>query len=296
MVTIAIAEQPRCELPAGTLIDAGRKLGVIGVSRTVALLASNQPATTIDEGFAAFSERPQAPEFNRLLLMTPPGTCTTYTALYHDDLNEFASVPAALANPGKVRTLAAGSEVSISGAAGTRSFLPSGLRPGVYWTQLGFEEPGTARNLPLFLNGPQYTASMPAGKDVAAISAPLPTVPAFEWTNREMLATVRRERGLTFEWRGAPPKSLMLMVAASFDPFSTAGEICYCAARGDTGHMRVPPELLAYFPATGAVPGPFRSGAALIAMQIRETQKPVRGLDLLRLVSVFVQARRVVYE
>ena len=297
MVTIAISEQSRCELTAGTRVDAGQTIGVVGVSRTMAVLASNQPATTIDEGFAAFSVRAQTPESNRLLLLPPAGTCTTFTGLYHDDFGEFASVPAALADPGNARTLDAGPAISISGGPmGTRSLPLSGSRPGVYWTQLGFEEPGSARNLTLFLNGSPVNGSTPGGKDVSAISAALPVMPAFQWMNREMLATVHRERGLDFEWRGAPPQTLMLILAASFDPLSTAGEICYCAARADAGRMRVPPEALVYFPATGAAPGPFRSGVALIAIQIRDTQKPVSGLDWLRLVSVFVQAQRVVYE
>lgn len=295
IVTLTIAHQFRCELPAGTPVAPGHKLGVIGISRTVALFDSSQPAITVDEAFAAFSEHKQTVESNRLLLLPPAGTCTTYTALYHDDLNEFESVAAALANPGDARTLDAGVQFTISVAGAARAIPHSGPRPGVYWTRLGFKDPSSTRSLPLFLNHPQYAISTPGGKDVAATSVLVTDIPTFEWTNRDALSIIQRARGAAFEWRGIPHDALVLILMASFDPLSTAGEIGYCAIPANAGRMHVPPEIFAHFPATGHIAGPFRSGAALIALRLQDEASTVRGLDLLRLVSVFANARRVEY-
>lgn len=268
-------------------------MGLIGVSRTVALFGAGQPVITIDEGFAAFSEARQSMETNRLLLLPPAGTCTSYTALYHVDVGEFESAATALANPGEAHTLDAGVSLTISAAGDSRIVPHTGVRPGVYWTRLGFEDPSLQRNLPLFLNHPPYRVSISGGRDVPAFSGTLPGVAALDWINRDALTTIQRLHGATFEWRGVPSDALVLILASSFDSVSTAGEICYCAANASEGRMDVPGEMLAPFPATGSVPGPMRSGAALIAIRLQE-ENPVPGADV-RLVSVFVAARKTDY-
>jgi hypothetical protein len=267
-----------------------------GVSRTLTTFAIGQPTVTADDAFASFFENEQSLESNRILLLPPVGTCTSYSALYHVDLGEFVSVTAALTNPGKARTLDAGAALTISGQGGLRA-IPRSHGPGVYWTRLGLEDPSVRRNLPLFLNDRQYRISAPGGIDVPALSRMLLGVPEFEWTNRDSLATIQRARGATFEWRGIPRDALVLILVASFDQRSTAGEICYCTARADAGQMKVPAEMFAQFPVTGHMGGPPRSGATLIALRMQAgIPPPVQGLDLFRLVSVLAQALRVDFE
>ena len=163
--------------------------------------------------------------------------------------------------------------------------------------RLGFDDPNIRRNVPLFLNYPRYTLSMPGGADVAGITRILPGIPKLEWTNRDELATVQRARGMTFEWRGVDQTALVLILAASFDRLSTAGSICYCLAEARAGRMFIPPEVLAQFPATGSAGGPPRSGAMLIALHLQAgIPPPVRGLDLLSLISVFANVRGVDFQ
>jgi len=135
---------------------------------------------------------------------------------------------------------------------------------------------------------------VPGGADVPAFSGTLPGIPALDWTNRDALASIQRSGGATFTWRGVPGGALVLILTGSFDPVSTAGGICYCAATAEMGHLRIPPEMFAQFPASGRVAGSMRSGAALAV--VRTETANVRGLDLLRLVSLFMYVRRTEFE
>jgi hypothetical protein len=299
VITMSIGDgRARCEMPPGWPwpIDRGHRRGVIGISRTRVLFTNSQPVVTLDAAFAAFSENQQTFEFNRLLLLPPAGTCTAFTGLYHLDLGEFASVANALADPGNAPTFTVGSQFTISGSRGLRTVANSGGRPGVYWTTLGSEDPSVRRSLGLYLNDPQYEFSTPGSQQVPKFSGTLPGLPAIEWTNREAFTTIQRAQGATFEWRGVPSDALVLMVAASFDPLTTAGGILYCAAKPESRSMRVPPEMFAQFPATGNFAGPLRSGAVLVAVRPQTGTPPDKGVDVLRLLSVFADARRVDYK
>jgi uncharacterized protein (TIGR03437 family) len=297
VVTMAISDRDSCEMPAGwpSTIGTGRKLGLIGVSRRTAFYQPDQPTVTIDEAFGAFHEQELPEESNRLLLVPPVGTCTSYTALYQVDVNQIDSVAAALANPSDPHTLDAGAQFTISGSGESRAVSHSGSRPGVYWARLGLDDPTVRRKRPLFLNDPQFPFSVPGGTEVPAFSGTLPGIPALDWTNRDALASIQRSTGATFAWRDVPDGALVLILTSSFDPSSTAGGICYCAASAEMGHLRIPPEMFAQFPASGHVTGSMRSGAALAVVRTQPA-KYVRGMDLLRLVSVFMYLRRTEFE
>jgi len=294
-VTMAIANgSAHCELPPGwpMRIETGQsRTGIIGVVRTTAFYEIGQPVLTSDEAFASFFDNGSGVPSNRLLLVPPVGTCTSFSALYNSDVAEFSSITAAIANPGDAHTLDAGTELTISGSGGSRSVPLSGLRPGVFWTHLGLDDPTIRRKLPLFLNDPRYLFLSKGGADVSAISATVPGVPDFQWTNRDTLATIRRSAGANVEWSGAAAGALVLVVAGSFDPYSTAGGICYCAAKAEAGHLRIPAELLEQFPAAVPRPGPLRNGLAVFVIRFAPAT-PVRGLDLFRTVSAFAYTRR----
>ncbi|HEX5431214.1 MAG TPA: hypothetical protein VFW83_04560, partial [Bryobacteraceae bacterium] len=183
-------------------------------------------------------------------------------------------------------TLDAGPRFTIAGSSGTRE-IP---RSGIYWTRLGSENPASRRNLPLFLNDPRYTFSVPGGRDIAGLSGTIPGIPHFEWINRGALASIDRLRGAAVQWRGVPKDAIVLILAASFDPASTAGGIAYCAAKNGADRFFIPPEILAHFPATGRAAGPARSGVAVIALRLKSGPS-IAGADPVRLVSVSVSAR-----
>jgi uncharacterized protein (TIGR03437 family) len=300
VVTIAISgSRSGCEMPTGWPRPAahGARMGVLGVSRTVTAFAAGQPALTDDDAFGAFFENQQEIETNRILLLPPAGTCTLYSALYQVDLGEFVSVAAAIANPGAARTLDAGEWFKISAGDNSRT-VPLSRGPGSrFWERLGFDDPSRRRNLPLFLDKPQYAIATAGGSAVPSFSRLLAGLPALDWTNRDELSAIRRDRGLTFQWRGEDSSDLVLLLAASFDRVSTAGYICYCAAKPETGKMSLPTEMLKQFPATGHAGGPLRSGALLLAARLKPgIPPPASGLEILSLVSAFVQARRIDFE
>ena len=299
VVTVAISDGlGTCKMPAGwpRPLAMGAKVGVLGVSRTVATFASGQPSVTNDEAFGAFFKNEQDTETNRLLLLPPEGTCTSYAALYQVDLGEFASVAAAIANPGAAPILDAGDAFTISGGGNIRTVPRSHGAASRYWVLLGSEDPSRRRNLPLFLDQPRFTIST-AGSAVPALSRTLPGLPKLEWTNQDQLATVERDRGITFQWRGAEQNTMVLLLAISFDRLGTAGYITYCNADPKAGHMSLPAEMLREFPLTGHAGGPLRSGAMLIGVHLETGIPPAAsGLDALSLISAIVYARRVDFE
>jgi hypothetical protein len=299
IVTVSVSDvRSICKMPAGWPRPAGNgaKVGILGVSRTVTAFAAGQPAVTSDEAFGAFFEN-QHGETNRILLLPPEGTCSSYSALYQVDLGEFVSLAAVIANPGMAETLDAGEEFTISGGGNLRSVPRSHGAAARYWTRLGLEDPSRRRNLPLFLDQPHYSISIAGGGMVPAFDRTLPGLPRLEWTNRDELATVQRDRGMTFQWRGAEHDTIILILAASFDRLSTAGYISYCTAEPDAGQISLPPEMLEELPATGHAGGPLRSGALLIAVHLQSgIPPPASGLSMLSLVSAFASARRVDFE
>ena len=227
----------------------------------------------------------------RLAVLPPLGTCTAYTALYHVDADEFESIAAALANPGNFRPLDAGMQVTIAGSKGSRVVPLAGTHTGSYWVRLGSEDPAGRRGPPLFLTDTRYDLSAAGGSEVPRFTAALPGLPAFEWTNRDALAAITRSRGIVFTWRGAPHDALMLALAASFDAQSTAGEICYCAARPEAGRIVMTPSALAHFPPTGPLAGPLRSGVMLAAVRLQAGSPPPPGLDAMRLMTALAQGQ-----
>ena len=298
VVSISIGGSSDCAIPEGwpTTADRGRSAGIIGMARSSTLFAVNQPIVTNDEAFAAFYSNGWPTASSALVLVPPRGLCTAYSALYGAN-SDFESIPAALARLGENPSLDAGAPLTIAGTGEARSIPRSGAHAGEYWTRLGFEDASRRRAVPLFLNDPKYRITTPGGKQVGAFSEIAPGIPEFEWTNRDALATVDRSRGLRVTWNTLPRDTIMLIVAASFDAASTAGEVCYCAAAGEAGGFEIPAPMLAQFPATGAPPGTPGSGLMLIAVHARSiTGKPPVGLEVLRVVAIRAIGRRVEFQ
>jgi uncharacterized protein (TIGR03437 family) len=295
VVTIAIGASSGCAMPTGwpTPADRGRTAGILGVARSSTQFALSQPIITNDEAFAAFFANGWPADPSAVILTPPRGLCTAYSAIYGAN-TDFESIAAVLTHLGGNPSLDAGGRLTIAGAGDERSIPQSGALAGEYWTRLGFEDASRRRTLPLFLNDPQYRITIPGGKQVNAFSEIVPGVPQVEWTNRDALAVVERSRPLRLTWTGAPADATMLLVAASFDAASTAGQVCYCAAASEAGQFEIPPQMFARFPATGTAPGPARGGVMLIAVHARQiTGQLPRGLDVLRAVSVSAIRRRV---
>jgi hypothetical protein len=106
-----------------------------------------------------------------------------------------------------------------------------------------------------------------------------------------------RSQGATFSWRGAPHDALVVIVTTSVDQFTSAGAICYCTARAEVGHLTMPPEMFAHFPATRRLQGLSRSGSMVMTVRLRTATPPVIvGLDQLRLASTYASIRRTDFE
>jgi uncharacterized protein (TIGR03437 family) len=295
---VSIGDTPGCAVPSGwpAPSERGRAGGIIGIFRSAVSTATDQPIVTNDEALAGFYASAWSADPSPMMLIPPPGLCTAYTMLYNSG-GDFESIPAVLARLGGDSSLDAGAALTIETSNGARAVSRSGAHVGEYWALLGFDDPSRRRRMPLLLNEPQYRMTAIGGKAVGPFSEVVSGIPSFEWTNRQVLITIDRGLGIPITWSGMPRDAIVLIAAASFDSASTAGEVCYCAARPEAGAFEIPPDMLARFPATGTTPGPMRSGVMLAASRLRAvTGKTPSGLEVLREVSILAMMRRVVFE
>ena len=302
VVTMAIAtRQSHCQLEIGLQPQSsgGQHRGVLGLSRTVSVLSADQAPLTTDEAFARFfNAEPSIYETNRIFLAPPAGTCTAYTGLFRSDISEFTSFSGAIGSLNETQGLDAGKQFQLVGAEGKSRIVshPPAVQ-GTYWAQLGLEGMSTRHSLPLFLSDAEYKITGTGGKDIGVFTRLVPAPPGLQWSNGDQLSTIHRANGARIEWSGAAPDSIVLILALSFDQRTTAGGICYCTARGQTGSVLIPAELMAHFPATQSIPGRPRSGVFVVALrQPAGMPPPIQGLDELRILSIYSQFRKVSFD
>jgi hypothetical protein len=76
--------------------------------------------------------------------------------------------------------------------------------------------------------------------------------PAIDWTNRDGIATVDRERGVTVKWRAARPNGWVLITAINSDEESGGVGLCSCIEHASAGSFHIPQDALANVPPTPA--------------------------------------------
>jgi hypothetical protein len=258
------------------------------------LYADDRPRTTLDEAYGAFLELEKSEQESSPLLIAPPeGTCTTYAGS-EENMPSFRSFPEALLGMLEGNGMTAGRALTLSD--GQRTRLAPATGRGAYWVRLGLEEKGLASSRELFFEGTSYTLSGPGGKDVSEFSRQLSLVEAFNWRNEPQTSRIDRNRGVTVEWSSVSGANLMLILAMSADPLTTASAISLCSAMPQAGRMEIPKEDFAYFPKTQDIPGPPASLFFVVALRLENGAPPqVRGLDEFLKISSFTRGRRVIY-
>ncbi len=297
VVTIAIApSNSQCRMPGGsTGAMEGQRIGVVGLGRTAMRYSDSGAITTLDESYGAYSDlRGGRAALSPLLSIPPENTCTRFTGSYETGVPSFRSLPDALLGMLQGRGLNAGRLLSIEGE-GERRLIPA-TGYGSYWVQLGLDEPGIRSNRPLFLNHSSYLISGTGGPDVGEFSQRLTSLGALDWTNERDAAFIDLKRGLAIHWRPVSGANLILIVAVSTDPLTTATAICICTANPEAGQMDIASHWLSYFPQTNDIPGPPPSLLFVGAVRLEKRLLPVvRGLDALWTISSYARGRRVSY-
>lgn len=209
---------------------------------------------TADQAAAYLRQEVGGPfPFNPSLAAPPPGACTAYAV--RGDVLAGASPP--FIPPGD---LDAGT-LRWNGPQGERSLFRGGpdlLQRYVPEIVGGPQGLGAAADQPLYLTPGEYTVVSDGGSDVGPIDAATQVSEGFDWTNRNELEIVSRDRPLRLEWTGNAEAGV-LVAGVSVDRPNNASGVFICFAPAGASSMDVPSRMLANLPANRDVIGQSRS-------------------------------------
>ncbi|SRR5579883_390640 len=274
VVTIAISRSAKCD-PGPVPMDADRNLAIIALSRS--RLKADGSDQVIDNGKIVVKRAGQRVALARNDLVPPPGTCTAATGSYQgDDLTVSLSTLGLPRGEG----LDAGASLTLSAGGQTRSLEAAPGRPGSYQAKIGMSGVDLRRQpLALILNPGQILVSAPGGVDVGPFSTSLSIAPPFIWTNRDQLAAIDRNNGVTLRWEKTPPGQRMLILARNVDLITTAVGTCLCAVPPGAGQFSIPAELLANIPASIPARGERFDKLAIGSLAVKPLSFHTKGLD-----------------
>jgi uncharacterized protein (TIGR03437 family) len=223
-------------------------LALVRIAYRLVLTRREKADYLMDAGYANFELRKPGHEPNPYYMFPAPGTCTTLAGSM--TLRSLVSPESTLV--GKIgMPLDAGASVTVQGADGERKFQRARA------SMLGGTTPlpqAQSKRFPLFLSPGDYTISTAGGRDVGPFASTVHVTAAIDWTNRDGIGTVDRERGVTVKWRAARPNGWVLITAINSDEESGGVGLCSCIEHASTGSFHVPPDALANIPATPAGP------------------------------------------
>ena len=254
-----------------------------------------------DYGIASFGrqqagQRPFPP-------LPPMGTCTVFTArvnlrqLLGQSRNprEWTSIPTK--TRGNLR-LDAGGAIRLEGPAGERELMRDPHQQDYYDAFLGGARPFSHQPAaPLYLGRGAYTLAAPGGADIGPFSAKLDATEPLVWKNRHDIETVRRDAGVTVEWKAARLNDAILIVAESADRASGDAAACVCMAPARAGSFHIPPVSLGNLPHTPILEDLDASYLILVELPAEPpTRIEARGLDQAFAAFISVSARPVSYQ
>ena len=250
-VTMAISNGPTCSEPsnalASTLISGGRTASFVaarfsvrhdvGVARTSDSTADEIAGYPVGQVAGPFN-------FNPMLSLPPPGTCTTYSVTGWFP-NEVSSLPGSAPTGA---TLDPGT-ITLSGSAGTSTLVSLTSLGGLLVKSLG----GSVSTMSLlpdtsFLNPGAYTLAGAGGRDVGSFRQQVTVPQPLTWTNRDSLSLVNRRQNLMLSWTGANPGSLVVAAGGGADLPNNATGFFLCVAISGDNSLTVPAYAMANVP------------------------------------------------
>ncbi len=270
--------------------------GLIALVRAVTL-HSESPTVTEDQAAAMFFRYDaSASDLNLLSIFPPIGHCNAVSGDLAD-LEYLASLPLMLTGGVRAKELDAGNPLLLAGQQGTRRLYKSHGSAGSYWGSLGMDNPSISRAPPLFFGAAQSKIDVPGSADIDGFSRSWPGPAVLNWTNSDDFALLYRTRAATFVWREAPPDAVVIAAALGVDPITTAATFCFCTSRASAGRLTMPADMFTHFPNTTNQQVALQNVSMLMTLRLSAGIPPaIRGLDQLRLASIFAIMRRTDYE
>jgi hypothetical protein len=270
----------KCDSGPVPLLDT-RRIGMVLVTQT----ETREHGSNHKSGYAVASFTVREPDLalSPLLLLPPPGTCTTQTGSLQTAKSLPTSVPALLLGELGTDGLEAGPQLAI-GRDGRRQKIP--------WDRnaVGYYHANLQQRL---LRPGKFNLMGPGGVDVGAFHVTSEAPGAFEWTDRDQTEVVPRNRALNLHWRGQASGRWTILIATNVDQVTTALGTCVCTAPVNATHFEIPAAMLANIPASHE-PGPYDQ-IVVASLPAKATPIPVKGIGAGILMSIYANVRPVQY-
>jgi len=272
-VTIAIDSRGTCEgsgyLPTPT---PGRAYGIAVRSMRASTVDGSAESQDL---WAGFFRLPNVESAGAMLMLPPPGTCSTTVSRSGEPSQNAASSLAAMVLAGPASEwLDAGQQLNLHN--GKRAIRILGGADLLYKRRL---TSGTPEG-PLFLSGS-------GGAMAGPFQSPVPGYQTLRSQNLRALDTLDRTRGLQIKWEPQPGANhpVLILIHAS-DREQQVRANCICVAQATARELTAPAALLHSMPATELGMPP--ATIALATLPAASTPITARGIDAGALISTVI--------
>jgi uncharacterized protein (TIGR03437 family) len=258
------------ENPFTSVIAKGGAIGEIWLTRTAVHqdVGVNAPIDIVGDTLDYIARKQPGGQFVTppFLAAPPPGTCQVYSGV-----GDYWST-ATLVDSTAFTQLDPGAQFSVSGAAARNITLVGGTYT------LGSQVPLWSVPNSLFLAPGNYTVSGTGGKDVGAVNVSIAVPSPITWTNRDQTTNVNRAQPLTLNWSGGPNGQTIEILGVNTDVRTNSSGLFYCVAPAGATSFTVPPQVLAFLPATR--PNPLDSKGIVFLISSSSTPFTASGLNV----------------
>jgi len=275
------------ENPFAAALLQGGALGDLALVRTTVHqdVAVNNPIDiTSDTLSYLVRKQPGGPFVSPpFLAMPPPGSCTLYAGI-----GDYWST-GQVADATSFTLLDGGSQFTVANGAGSQVASATAMASALGSSFPLWSTPGT-----LVLSPGSYTVSGNGGADTGPVSVSLSMPGPLTWTNRDQTTMVNRSQPLTLNWTGQVNGQTIEIMGENSDLRTNSSALFYCTVPAGASSFTVPPQILAFIPATR--PNLLDSTGIVFLIAGSSTGLSAKGLDTGVAWTIYQTGKTVVFE
>ena len=227
----------------------GGKTAILLLSRTVARPLDPPHERLEDEVNAGFFDVPAGKaRASPLLLLPPPGACTTWSGALKADTLMGMSIWTMLFGSIPGTGLDAGPWIAVrTSSLQLRAPYVTGA-PGLYRRTLSSPAGRMPSRFRMSLEAGRFALAGPGGPQVGPFATALPAPVPFTMSSQPP-ERIARAQPVAVEWNADRPAGTMILVLVGADPNLNVASLAYCTAPQSAGRLSVPADLLSQLPA-----------------------------------------------
>jgi hypothetical protein len=127
-----------------------------------------------------------------------------------------------------------------------------------------------------------------------AVNASIAVSNPLTWTNRDQTTKVNRAQPLTLNWSGGPAGQTIEILGENSDLRTNSSALFYCVAPAGAASFTVPPQVLAFLPASR--PNPVDSTGIIFVISSVSTPLTASGSDAGLASALYKTGKTVVFQ